>query len=106
MSFPVPGDAIEQSLDLNQHLITNPPATFFMRAEGNSIVDSDVQPGDLLIVDRSLSPGNDRLVVAVINGELVIVRVQLEDGQLKLHPIAEDVAFEIWGVITHIIRAV
>jgi DNA polymerase V len=52
MSFPVPGDAIEQSLDLNRHLVYNRAATFFLRVDGNTPTDGEVQAGDLLIVDR------------------------------------------------------
>lgn len=66
MSFPVPGDAIEQSLALNQHLIHNPAATFFMRVEGDMAAGQDVQPGDLLVVDRSQTAQDDSLVVAAM----------------------------------------
>lgn len=71
MGFPVPGDAFEQHLDLNQHLIQNPAATFFMRVDGDVDTSEDVQPGDLLVVDRSLETWDGSLVVAAIAGELV-----------------------------------
>ena len=66
MGFPVPGDAIEQSLDLNQHLIHNPAATFFMRVKGDMAADQEVQPGDLLVVDRSQAAQDGSLVVAAL----------------------------------------
>jgi DNA polymerase V len=110
MSFPVPGDAIEQSLDLNRHLIHNPAATFFLRVEGDIQADQEVQPGDLLIVDRSETVTDNALVVAVTNGEMVVLRVQQQ--QQKLVPTREDwngetaPELEVWGVVTTIIRRV
>ncbi len=108
MGFPVPGDAIEQSLDLNQHLIHNPAATFLMRVEGEMVTDQDVQPGDLLLVDRSQMPQDNSLVVAVIAGTLQVLRVQKHHGQL-VPPgwLPEtDGNMEIWGVVAHLIRKV
>jgi len=62
MGFPVPGDAFEQSIDLNRQVVTNPAATFFMRVEGDLQPNHDVQPGDLLVVDRSLTVKDQALV--------------------------------------------
>ena len=110
MAFPVPGDAIEQQLDLNQHLIKHPSATFFMRAEGNEPAKGEVHPGDLLIVDRSLIPKDGSLIVAVINGELTITRVHQINGQLTpqsdLQDNPEEMSFEVWGVVTTLIRSI
>jgi DNA polymerase V len=66
MGFPLPGDAIEPSLNLNQHLIHNPAATFFMRVEGDMTADQEVQPGDLLVIDRSVPAQDGSLVVAAL----------------------------------------
>jgi DNA polymerase V len=108
MGFPVPGDAIEQSLDLDRYLIHNPTATFFMRVEGDAAADDAVLPGDLLIVDRSLEAQQQSLVVGVIEGQLVVLRVG-KQGQ-KLVPLDAGNqpagSFEIWGVVTNIIRKV
>ena len=71
MGFPIPGDVIEQSLDLNQRVIKNAAATFFMRVEGTHQINVDVQLGDLLVVDRSLDARDNALVVAALNGELI-----------------------------------
>ena len=109
MAFPVPGDAIEQSLDLNQHLIHNPAATFFMRVEGDMATDQEVQPGDLLVVDRSQAAQDGSLVVAAIAGALQILRVQQHHGQLVpatgWQP-GQTLDIEIWGVVTTLIRKV
>ena len=109
MSFPVPGDAIEQSLDLNRHLIHNPAATFFMKATGDWVADAEVCPGDLLVVDRSLEAQDPSLVVGVLEGQLVVLRVRKQGNQLlpALDSGLETVdSLEIWGVVTHIIRKV
>ncbi|MBE9109880.1 DNA repair protein [Nodosilinea sp. LEGE 07298] len=109
MAFPVPGDAIEQSLDLNQHLIHNPAATFFMRVEGDMATGPDVQPGDLLIVDRAQVAQDGSLVVAAIACSLQVLRVQKHHG--KLVPASgwapgQTLDIEIWGVVTTLIRKV
>ncbi|MEO1400388.1 MAG: S24 family peptidase [Cyanobacteria bacterium J06635_1] len=96
MGFPISGDAIEQSLDLNQHLIKRSAATFFLRVADTMTIDPDVQAGDLLIVDRALSAQPNYLVVAVIEGELTVTRSQI-------NPPTEEPP-EIWGVVTALIR--
>ncbi|MEO0374094.1 MAG: S24 family peptidase [Cyanobacteria bacterium P01_A01_bin.17] len=96
MGFPIPGDAIEQSLDLNQYLIKRSAATFFLRVADTMTVHPDVQAGDLLIVDRALSAQPDSLVVAVIQGELTVTR-------FHINPSTED-PLEVWGVVTALIR--
>lgn len=110
MGFPVPGDAFEQSLDLNRYLVKNPAATFFMRVEGDLGVGQEVKTGDLLVVDRSHRAKDNSLVVAVIGGELAVLRIQQHQG--KLMPASldwspdSDRPFEVWGVVTSIIRRV
>ena len=93
MGFPVPGDAIEPSLDLNRHLIANPAATFIMRVEGDLVAGAAAQPGDLLILDRSQPPQPGCLVVAAIAGSLQVLR--LEDSPPEM---------DLWGVVTYLIR--
>jgi DNA polymerase V len=109
MGFPVPGDAIEPSLDLNHHLIHNAAATFFMRVEGDGAADQDVQPGDLLVVDRSVVAQDGSLVVAVVAGSLQILRLHKHHGQLVpatgWQP-GQTLDMEIWGVVTTLIRQV
>ena len=110
MGFPVPGDAIEQNLDLNRYLVRNTAATFFMKVEGSIQTDAEIHPGDLLVVDRSLTVQHQSVIVAVIEGELRVLRV-LKQGD-KLIPAAEgwdlarDCSLEVWGVVTTLIRKV
>ncbi|NEQ46100.1 MAG: DNA repair protein [Leptolyngbya sp. SIOISBB] len=109
MGFPIPGDAIEQSLDLNRHLVHNSAATFFMRVGGDMVSEGEVQAGDLLIVDRSRTAQNQSLVVGIFDGQLVVSRVLKAENSLL--PGLQDVSvitnpWEIWGVVTHIVRQV
>jgi DNA polymerase V len=71
--FPSPADDyLELSLDLNQYLIKHPAATFYVRVKGDSMINAGIHDGDLLIVDKSMEPGNDDVVVCVINGEFTV----------------------------------
>ena len=94
MGFPIPGDAIEQRLDLNQYLIKRSAATFLMRVDSAMATHGDVQSGDLLIVDRSLAGQPGTLVVAVQDGALMVTRLSTDDSR----PI------DLWGVVTSLIR--
>lgn len=112
--FPSPADDyIEAQLDLNEYLIKHPAATFFVRAEGQSMIGANIQSGDLLIVDRSLSPTHGKIVIAAIQGELTVKRLYQQNGKIQLHPenpefpiidISEHSELVIWGVVTHIIH--
>lgn len=109
MSFPVPGDVIEQSLDLNRYLVYNPAATFFMKVTGEQVVDAEVCLGDLLIVGRSVEAQNQSLVVGIIEGQLVVLQVRKQGKQLLPAPDSRPGtvdSLEIWGVVTNIIRRV
>lgn len=112
--FPSPADDyIEGRLDLNEHLIHHPASTFFVRAEGNSMLRAGIHHGDLLLVDRSLEPADGAVVVAAVDGELVVKRLRLRRGVPVLVPegegyselvIGEDQRFQIWGVVTNVVH--
>ena len=114
--FPSPAeDHMESSLDLNQHLIKHPSATFYVYARGDSMVSAGISDGDMLIVDRSLEAKNDSIVVAIINGEFTVKSISKVNEHLYLMPhntsynpikITEEMDFEIWGVVTHSIHSV
>ena len=106
---------MESSLDLNQHLIKHPSATFYVYARGDSMVLTGISDGDMLIVDRSLEATNDSIVVAIINGEFTVKSISKVNEHLYLMPhntsynpikITEEMDFEIWGVVTHSIHSV
>ncbi len=114
--FPSPADDyIEAKLDLNQHLIKHPAATFFVRVSGNSMTGAGIFENDILVVDRSLKPSHGKVVIAVINGELTVKRLNILKDKVSLRPenedyhpidVSEDMEFSIWGVVTSVIHAV
>lgn len=111
--FPSPADDhLQLPLDLNDLLIKNHPATFFLRVKGTAMLASGIHDGDILIVDRSVAASNGKVVVAAVDGDLVIRRFQKENGQVKLiaddssPPInlSESESIEIWGVATSVVH--
>lgn len=112
--FPSPAENyFEESLDLNKFLIKHPAATFFVKVEGDSMIDAGIFPGDILIVDRAVEPYHDAIVVAVLNGEFTVKRIKKDKNRLFLMPenkdyapieINEETAFLIWGVAIYTIH--
>ena len=111
--YPSPAqDYTDGPLDLNEHLIANPAATFFVRASGESMQNAGIFDGDLLVVDRSVTPRNGHVVVAVVDGEFTVKRYSCRNGTVRLlaandayppiHAVSECV---IWGVVTYSIHA-
>jgi DNA polymerase V len=112
--FPSPADDyLEGKIDLNEYLIHNPAATFFVRVTGDSMNTAGIFSGDILIVDRSLHAKDNNIVVAAVNGELLVKRLSLKDSKLFLvaenkayQPIevTEQMNFEVWGVVSSVIH--
>ncbi len=111
--FPSPADDyLEGQLDLNQYLIKHPVATFFVRVAGDSMIGSDIHPGDLLIVDRSLEARDGRVVIAVVNGELLVKRLRrgecvyfvADNPNYPSLLITEAMDFQVWGVVTNVVH--
>ncbi len=113
--FPSPADDhIEKTLDLNELLINKPTATFFVRAEGESMLGAGIHPNDILVVDRSLEATPGKIVICAVNSELTVKRLIQRHEQLILasensdYPdilIREDFDLVIWGVVTNVIHA-
>ena len=108
-------DYKETNLDLNIHLIKNPPATFFVRVSGDSMVNAGIYDGSLLIVDRSLPVLSGKIIIAVVNGELTVKRFKKEKDQVRLLPenknyapivVTKEMEFSTWGVVTSVINQV
>lgn len=112
--FPSPADDyVERTIDLNEWLIGNEVATFIVRAEGDSM-SGEIHSGDRLIVDRSLEARHKDVVVACLDGEMIVKRLLVQHGRYYLHPentsyplieITEERELIIWGVVTHSIHA-
>ena len=112
--FPSPArDFTEGTIDLNEELIPRPNSTFIVRARGDSMIGSGIYPGDLLIVDRSLSPRNGSIIIAVLDGELSVKGLELNNDQVTLSSsnpnysdviVSEEMDFTIWGVCTNVVH--
>ena len=113
--FPSPAEDLAKSpLDLNTLLITDSASTFFLKASGDSMIEAGILDGDILVVDKSLSPKNRDIVIASINGEFMVKRYLCEkNGNKSLHaenklfPPVKITAFseaKIWGVVTSAIH--
>ena len=112
--FPSPAeDYMETPLNLHELVVKNPPATFFVRVAGDSMLGARIEPGDILVVDRSLTPTSGKIVVALVNGEFTVKRIRMEGGKVIL--MAENQAFkdievpsgaefEVWGVVTYVVH--
>ncbi len=112
--FPSPADDyISEKLDLNKFLIKNQATTYCVRVEGDSMVGAGIQSGDILIVDRSIQPRENLIVIAILDGELTVKWLKRQKGKLLLCPdnndfspieIHEESDFQIWGVVVHSIH--
>ena len=114
--FPSPAEDIREKLDLIKLLVKHKAATFFFRVDGVSMVDSGMDEGDIIIVDRAIDPSNNCKAVCYIDGEYTVKRVEMLDGKVRLMPANElntkykpievqpENQFIIWGVVTYIIK--
>ena len=113
--FPSPADDYtEENIDLNEHLISNPFSTFFLRVKGESMINAGIKDKDLIIVDKSLiaKPGN--IVIAMIDGEFTIKRLSIKNDELYLkaenhnYPdfsFKNHIDVQIWGVVIYSIHS-
>ena len=112
--FPSPADDyMEGPLDLNEHVIRHPSATYFIRASGDSMTGAGIFDGDLLIVDRSLEPVHGRVAVVEVDGQLTVKRLFKLRGRFRLqsenanHPpveLQEGNEVVVWGIVTHVLH--
>lgn len=112
--FPSPADDfIELSIDLNKHLIKHKDTTFFATVKGHSMKNAGIYDGDLLIIDKSLEPQNDKIAICQIDGAFTVKRIKIEQNVVWL--IAENEDFKpikvtpeneliIWGIVTASIK--
>jgi DNA polymerase V len=108
-------DYMERGIDLNEELIRNKPATFFFRMKGDAMKEAGIFDGDILIVDRSLKLVNGKVIVAILNGELLVRRFHknfssafliAENDRYKNINLAEFSNFQVWGVVTYVIHPI
>lgn len=107
-------DHAERGIDLNEQLVKNKPATFFLRVNSDAMTGAGVHVGDVVIVDRSLEPKNGKIVIAVVDGELLIRKLEISGGKKRLVPATKKLApidvteegLKVWGVVTYVIHNV
>ena len=112
--FPSPAtDYMENKLDLNEYLVKHPAATFIVKASGPSMIEAGILSGDLLIVDRSLTPNNENIVIASVFGDLTVKKLRKKGSALFLVSanneyssieVKEEMECFIWGVVTYVIH--
>jgi len=112
--FPSPADDyLEPSLDLNEYLIQNQASTFFLTVQGDSMLEAGIFDGDLLVVDRSITAVDGKIVIAAINEDITVKRLKIKNSNVYLVPenpaysaikITSDLEFKIWGVVTSVIH--
>jgi DNA polymerase V len=112
--FPSPAeDYLDKTLDLNELLIAHPAATFFVRVAGDSMQNAGIFSGDILVVDRSLEPADNKIIVAIVGSEFTVKRLKIRENRISLVPenpaypileMKEESDFQVWGVVTYVIH--
>ena len=113
--FPSPADDyLDRPLDIAEHLIRHPEATFFLRAQGYSMTGAGIHDGDLLVVDRAAEPVHNKVAIVAVDGELTVKRLYLRAGRVVLLPENPDYEpldvtgrddVHVWGVVTYVVHA-
>lgn len=114
--FPSPAEDIREKLDLIKLLVRHKASTFFFRVSGVSMVDTGMDEGDIIIVDRAIDPYNNCKAVCFIDGEYTVKRVEMLGGKVRLMPaneknnaykpieVSSENQFIIWGIVTYVIK--
>lgn len=111
--FPSPAqDYVERALDLNELCIKRPAATFFVRVQGDSMIEAGIYPSDILVVDRSLRAEHGDIVIVALDGEFTVKELCLRptlallprNGRYSPVSISEESELEVFGVVTNVIR--
>ncbi|WP_284652639.1 LexA family protein [Flavobacterium terrisoli] len=114
--FPSPATDFEGSqISLDKVLVKNFEATFYAKASGTSMIGAGIDDGDIMVIDRSLEPGNGKIAVCFIDGEFTVKRIKIEKDAVYLMPenqdfkpikIEEENKLIIWGIVTYVIKSV
>lgn len=114
--FPSPsmGD-LQEALDLNSLCIRHHAATYYIRARGDSMIGAGIEDGDVLVVDRALSPANGDIIIAALDGEFTVKRMELTEHSVRLLPenpayapieLSASDSAEFFGVVTWVVKQV
>ena len=114
--FPSPAaDFDESKISLDNVLVKNREATFYAKASGTSMIGAGIDDGDILVIDRSIEPQNNKVAVCYIDGEFTIKRIKVEKDCVYLMPenesfqpikVTEDNQLIIWGMVTYVIKSI
>ena len=114
--FPSPADDFRETrISLDEELIGNKEATFFAKVSGQSMIGAGLDDNDLLVIDRSIEPTNNKIAVCFLDGEFTVKRLRVEKEEVWLQPenpnypiikITEENNFVIWGIVTSVIKKV
>jgi len=112
--FPSPAaDFEENKISLDAILVKNKETTFYAKASGNSMIGAGIDDGDILVIDRSLEPINNKVAICLIDGEFTVKRIKLDSNELLLMPenslykpirVEAHNDFIIWGIVTYVIK--
>lgn len=107
-------DYMERGIDLNEQLILNKPATFFFRMNGDAMIEDGIFSGDILVVDRSIKPSSGKVIIAILDGELLVRRLQKNASNIELIAANKKMSSiqlydfnhrsNVWGVVTCVIH--
>ena len=101
---------MEPSININEYLIKNPPATFFVKVRGHSMINAGIYDKDILVVDKSIKPRNRSIAVCILNGDFAVKRLNIQDKNIELVSENNNYSrikvssvddFEVWGVVTY-----
>ena len=114
--FPSPAaDFEENKISLDKIVVKNKETTFYAKASGNSMTGAGIDDGDILVIDRSIEPINNKIAVCLIDGEFTVKRIKIEGENVFLMPensnynpikIELHNEFVVWGIVTYVIKAV
>lgn len=114
--FPSPAaDFDETKISIDQLVVKNETATFYAKANGNSMIGAGIDDGDILVIDRSIEPTDNKIAVCFIDGDFTIKRIKIEEDCIYLQPenpkfksikVTEDNELIIWGIVTYVVKKV
>ena len=114
--FPSPAEEVREEFDLKGMLVRHPASTFYFKVDGFSMVDAGMEDGDIIIVDKSLTPYDGCKAICFIDGEFTVKYVEIRDGEVRLVPmnssnpkyrtitVSHEDEFAIWGIVTYVIK--
>ena len=113
--FPSPAqDYVDEGIDLNKELIRHPASTFCARVAGDSMRDCGIDDGDLLIIDKALSPREGSIAVCFVDGEFTLKRISIHHDGVWLVPanpqypalhVTEGSNFQVWGIVSYVVKS-